>query len=75
MMTIKPLPIPPPILIPHTHDEVNSPPVDAGHIYFPITTSAPTDKPRNGIIRLALISGTYYLYARINNTWKRTTLT
>lgn len=61
---------------PHIHNKIDSPPVAQKDILptQPIT-SAPTDTPPNGTFRFALISGTYYLYARINNAWKRVALT
>lgn len=60
---------------PHIHDGVSNPITPGKYIYFPITTVAPTDTAPNGAIKLALIAGTYYIYARINNAWKRATLT
>ena len=64
-------------LIPaHGHTGTDSPKIDPSNLLgFPIMTVAPTDSAQNGIIRLALIGGTYYLYARINNLWKRVALT
>jgi len=48
---------------------------DPSLMLFPIINSVPTDPALDGTIRLALISGTYYLYARINKVWKKTTIT
>ena len=63
------------LIEPHTHDGINSPPIDPKDLLgFPIAVTAPTDAAQNGTIRLALISGTYYLYARINSVWKKVSL-
>lgn len=60
----------------HIHAGPDAPQLDPkDFLGFPIMTAAPTDNAREGTIRLALIAGTYYIYARINQTWKRATLT
>jgi hypothetical protein len=60
---------------PHKHDGSNNTLTEGQYVYFPITTVAPTDLAPEGAIRLALIAGTYYLYARVNQAWKKVTLT
>lgn len=64
-------------LIPaHGHTGTDSLKIDPANLSgFPILTAAPTDSAQNGVIRLALIGGVYYFYARINNAWKRVALT
>lgn len=60
----------------HVHGGTDSPQIDPRNLLgFPIMTAVPTDNAPEGTIRLALIAGTYYIYARINQTWKRATLT
>lgn len=59
----------------HTHDGINTPKIDPKDLKgFRIFTAAPTYEAEEGTIVLALISGTYYLYARINKLWKKCTL-
>lgn len=60
----------------HEHGGSDAPKINPKNLLgFPIMVEAPTDNAIEGTIRLALISGVYYLYARVNNLWKRVTLT
>lgn len=59
----------------HSHNGSDSERLDPQNFLgFPVLTAVPTDSAPNGTIRLALISGTAYIYARINNTWVKATL-
>jgi hypothetical protein len=59
----------------HSHNGSDSERLDPNNFLgFPVAVSAPTDSAPNGTIRLAIISGTAYIYARINNTWVKATL-
>lgn len=59
----------------HTHNGNDAPRIDPRSLKgFRILTSAPTGQAEEGTILLANESGTYYLYARINQSWVKVEL-
>lgn len=38
---------------------------------IPYQTAAPSDSPPDGTVRLVKTGGVYYLYGRVDGTWKR----
>jgi hypothetical protein len=60
----------------HTHNNIDSPALDPKFFLgFPVISSAPTDSPANGTIRLYNSGGTRKIYAFISGTWYSATLT
>lgn len=59
----------------HVHDGTDGLQIDPKNLLgFPVITSAPTDKPLNGTIRLYLAGSSYRIYAFISGTWVYRTL-
>lgn len=67
-------------LIPyHTHNTIDSPNIDRSNLNFRIDTVAaagtePTDAPPNGTMRFLQDGVNYVMWVRINNSWKKATL-
>lgn len=63
-------------IINHKHNGLDAERIEPKDLLgFPIFTSAPTHKAKEGTIILANESGTYKLYAYINSGWRGTPLT
>lgn len=60
----------------HTHNGVDCVRINPADLLgFPTVSVIPTDKARNGTIRVYNSGATYRLYVRINNLWKYASLT
>lgn len=63
-------------LMNHTHSGIGTQKINPSDLKgFPIFKTAPTHTAEEGTILLANESGTYYLYARINQSWVKVELT